>query len=460
MAKLHCCLAGFSAEDALEIEDLAGLLQPQLSTIWAFGPPHADACDLLVCDLDSASGAAAWRDRGLRSTVRAAATSGAAVFGGLILHKPLQAHGPNGLLHLLSEATGRILIPSTNSDPAHPDMAAPDAAASEAAAPIPTSTAPGASPAARPGWLRSLLRAIRGWFGTSAPQTAATEPARTRVPSYPDRPAPEVSQRSADTQAVHTPERRLMGEQVRAAPASVQAGSLAVLPGRRMTSQAVPGMRRGTVVLDGMGCDLLGLLRRSRAASQVIVFRLDGVPAICAAPTNEMCYTLATLKSVFEVPEEALVPAYVTVAQNSYYGRMEVQAGASRHPVSIPGIPLRYLFWVAVLRCGGVDEIASYRDGTFSFSGWPDLANLPHERHHFTWCGLLSHRAMTAAALAKATRHDADEAAIFLAACDELGVLKRKGLPAGLTLSAPAGHGPERAVPVRATMHRLGLARP
>jgi len=61
MAKLHCSLAGFTASDALDIENLARLIRPRLSAEWSFTMTGGDGCDLLLCDIDSVAGAAAWQ---------------------------------------------------------------------------------------------------------------------------------------------------------------------------------------------------------------------------------------------------------------------------------------------------------------------------------------------------------------------------------------------------------------
>ncbi len=199
----------------------------------------------------------------------------------------------------------------------------------------------------------------------------------------------------------------------------------------------------------------------TRAASQVIVVHLRGLPAICAAPTIEMGYSFTTLQAMFDSPAEALVPVHVSVAQNSYYGRNAVQPAHNGLRVSVPGFPLRNLFWVVVIRCGGAEEAARYRHGTFKLQAMPDLPGLPHARQHITWCGLLGRRAMTAAALARATGHDAEEAALFLAACDELGILKCKELPPELlpALTAASSHGFGHAATLRGIRNRLGSHR-
>ena len=213
---------------------------------------------------------------------------------------------------------------------------------------------------------------------------------------------------------------------------------------------------------DAAGSTLLELLRQAKAASQVIVISLRGLPSICAAATIEMCYSFVTLQTLFDSPAEALAPAHVTVSQNSYYGRNAVQPTQNGHIVSVPAFPLQNLFWVAVLRCGGAGEAAPYRNGAFKLLAWPDLAGLPHARHHLTWCGLLGRRPTTAAALSAATGHDADEAAIFLAACDEMGILKQGELAPEPEPASPVESRctSEHVTVFRGILKRLGFQRP
>lgn len=459
MTKLHCCLAGFEAVEASQIEGLAGQAGPHVSAGWSFstmdGTADPGACDLLLCDIGSAPGAAAWRDGALRGRVRAATTDGNRVFGGLVLVRPLQMHGPGGLVHVLNEAARLVM------SPAGQGRAASGPAAGGAVRPAPV----------KPGWLRSVLRAIVAWFfGPPArpPAPRRTEPHVAQAPEAPAsaRPAAYAAEPEPRTYDILLPDAPAPSRAANRglALATLDRAGVAELhrPDDRPAPRASSAAAGKVVTLDAMGCDLLDLLRRARAASQVIVVRLGGLPAICAAPDLEAAYTYASLQAVFDCPAAVLVPSHVTVARNSYHGRMEVQPSQHTRFVSVPSFPLKHLFWVATLRCGGPDEIAGYRDGAFSLLAWPDFASLPHARHHLTWCSLLARRSMTAAALCKATAHDTDEAARFLAACDELGVLKRKELPPGL-LPGPSGlasRASGRGMVSRAVLNRLGTKRP
>ncbi len=69
---------------------------------------------------------------------------------------------------------------------------------------------------------------------------------------------------------------------------------------------------------------------------------------------------------------------------------------------------------------------------------------------------------MTAAALSAATGHDADEAAMFLAACGELGILKQGELAPEPDAAAPvqSRRASEHATVFRSILKRLGLQWP
>ena len=458
MAKLHCCLVGFEAAEASQIQSLAGLVRPHVSADWSFstldGTGGAGACDLLLCDIGSAPGAAAWKDGASRGGVRAAATNGDRVFGGLMLMRPFRLDGPGGLVHVLNEAARAVVNP-----------AGQDRAASGPTAGGPARLAPATS-----GRMRSFFRAVATWLFGSPGRTPAPRPAAPHLAQTPEAPASahpveyaaEPEPYAYDVMLPDTPAPGRAADRGFAVATLAGAGVAELHhPERRLAPQASSAVVGKVVTLDAMGCDLLDLLRRARAASQVIVVRLSGLPAICAAPDIEAAYTYATLQAVFDCPAAALVPAHVTVARNSYHGRMEVQPSQHTRFVSVPSFPLKHLFWVATLRCGGPDEIAGYRDGAFNLLAWPDFTSLPHARHHLTWCGLLARRSMTAAGLSKATAHGVDEAALFLAACDQLGILKRKELPPGL-LPGPSGAAARASgsgmVP-RAVLNRLGVKR-
>ena len=448
MAKLHCALAGFDASDASQIESLAGLIRSHLSAEWSFSTAGMDDCDLLLCDVDTETGAAAWQRSATRGGARAAATVGFLTSGGLTLNKPVQVHGPGGIVHVLNEAAqlGKAL-------------AAPSLPASEP-------MARGASPSAKPGGLRFMLRALPTWL--SLPAASSTASHILHVPLAPASAFPvdhkaEPAQHTHDIPVPHIPAESRAADPGLDMPVP---GPAAVVdlhepeqqPGPS-SSESMPGHGAFPAAA---GSTLLDLLRQAKAASQVIVVSLRGLPSICAAATIEMCYSFATLQTLFDSPAEALAPAHVTVAQNSYYGRNAVQPTQNGHVVSVPAFSLQNLFWVVVLRCGGAGEAARYRNGAFKLLAWPDLASLPHARHHLTWCGLLGRRPMTAAALSAATGHDTNEAAIFLAACDELGILKQGEVAPELEAASPvqSKRASEHATVFRSILKRLGLQRP
>ncbi len=351
MAKLRCALAGFDVSDASQIESLAGLMRSHLSAEWSFSTAGADNCDLLLCDVDTEIGAAAWQRSSTRGGARAAATHGFLTSGGLTLNKPVQVHGPGGIVHVLNEAAqlGKAL-------------AAPILPASEP-------TARGSSPSAKPGGLRSMFRALPTWLSGPAASPAVSH--MLHVPLAPASAFPtdyeaEPAQHAYDVLVPHRP------TESRAADPGLDtqmpgAAAVAELHEReRQPAPSIPDPMAGDAAFpDAVGSTLLELLRQAKAASQVIVVSLRGLPSICAAATIETCYSFATLQTLFDSPVEALAPAHVTVAQNSYYGRNAVQPAQNSTVVSVPGFPLQNLFWVAVLRCGGAGEAAPYRDGAF-----------------------------------------------------------------------------------------------
>ncbi len=448
MVKLHCYLAGFGVPDALQIESLADLVRSHLSAEWSFSTAGADVCDLLLCDVDSVPGAVAWRDSATWSGVRVAATDENTTLDELALVKPLRVYGPGSLVHVLNEAAQLSMTP-----------AGPDLPASGPAVPGT------AQPAPAPGRLRHLLRALPTWLSEPAARTPTpglAQKPEALASTLPVEDGAEPAPRMHDILVPETPARSSAADLGLAEP-TLAAAEMTDLhqPERQPAPQASPVAAGDVVVLDAMGCDLLGLLRRAKTASEVIVVRLSDMPPICAEPAVAMCYTFATLQAVFDSPVAALAPAHVTVARTSQHGRAEVQTTDHGAPVSAPSFPLKDLFWVATLRCGGADEAAGYRDGAFSLLSWPNLASLPHAPHHIIWCSHLARQPMTATALSRITAHDADEAAIFLAACDELGILVRKELPSGLPATSPAvaSRAPEHATVLRSLLNRLGLKR-
>ena len=213
--------------------------------------------------------------------------------------------------------------------------------------------------------------------------------------------------------------------------------------------------------------DLLTALRRFRSLSQVAVIRFGDMPTICVVSATEMFYSLISLQGLYQAPRSSLTPARVSIARNSHHGRTEAQScyqsGSQSYFVTMVGAPLKHLFWVATLRCGDAGEVARYAGASFHFKVWPDLVQLPHEGYHVTWCGILARGPVTLAALARSTGHDLQTAAVFLAACDELGILKCKDpvhQPVGSRLALTGERSAERAGVFRGLMGHLGFNRP
>ena len=186
------------------------------------------------------------------------------------------------------------------------------------------------------------------------------------------------------------------------------------------------------------------------------MIRCAGIPAICVVPAEKIYYTLAPLQSIDEAFAASPTPMRVTTARSAQQGRIEAECGTA------PGAPLQHLFWLASLRCAGAGEVARHEGAAFRLRRWPDLAALPHERHHVPWCGLLARRPLTLAALATATGYEPSVAAAFLAACDELGILERSVATAEADAGARApesGKAHERKTIFRSFLNRLGFGR-
>ena len=215
-----------------------------------------------------------------------------------------------------------------------------------------------------------------------------------------------------------------------------------------------------SLVTEAVEDNLLTALRRFRSLSQVAVIRFDDLPTICVTSATEMFYSLASLQSLYEVPVVRLTPARVTIARNSHQGRTEAQSyyqsGSQSYFVSLPGAPLKHLFWVAILRCGGEEEVDRYEDAFFRVRVSPEFALLPHERHHVTWCNMLARQPVTLSILAKATGHTRSAAAVFLAACDELGILERQDVNSPAMLAIAGDRAAERST-ARKLVQSLGF---
>ncbi|HEY0205315.1 MAG TPA: hypothetical protein VGC15_14320, partial [Acetobacteraceae bacterium] len=251
MAKLHCSLAGFDASDALDIENLARLMRSRLSAEWSFTMMGGDNCDLLLCDIDSVAGAAAWQRSAACGGARAAATLGLLTSGGLRLNKPVQAHGSGGIVHVLNEAAqlGRAL--------AAPGMPAFRAAAHGGARP-------------KFGWLRSVFRFILAWISRQA-----ADPAVSRAMHVPEPPGSAFPDTDEAEPAQHTyhillPPTPAQGRTADSGPDAPSQGGTAIMeldrPKRQQASRTASATTSTIIVPSAAGCNLLDLLRQARAA--------------------------------------------------------------------------------------------------------------------------------------------------------------------------------------------------
>ncbi len=80
--------------------------------------------------------------------------------------------------------------------------------------------------------------------------------------------------------------------------------------------------------------------------------------------------------------------------------------------------------WLACVRTPP-ERLGAHETALFRLKRWPDLGNLPHEPHHMHWCGILTRQRAPLHALAKSGGVPPAQAAAFLDACGELGILER-----------------------------------
>lgn len=459
MATLQCCLVGFDAVSVSTVQGLAHLFSEQLAVEWEFRAGLGTPCHLLVCDVDTPAGEQAWRTHGF-GFARVLATAGGQGGHTLVLRKPFRGYGPDGLIHVLNEGAR---------------MQAERAGPAEPATPAPAAPPPAPAPR-RGGWFRSALRSLPRIF-TGFTHLPDYGPAPVRAAAPAAAPEPVVPPWQPPPEPVDIPRYRPMPAYAEAdadaEPVAMPAGSTALtlrVPEPALVGEVVPHRGRahshpGTdlaLAPEVVEVNLLTALRRFRSLSQVAVIRFEDVPTICVVSETEMFYSLASLQKMYELPPSSLTPARVTIARNSHQGRKEAQSyyqsGSQSYFVSMPATPLKHLFWVATLRCAGTDELAHYGTGAYRFKMWPDLALLPHEPFHVTWCGLLARQAVTVASLAASTGNTPLQAAVFLSACEELGILERSS--SAPTLLIGSEHPSDRNKVFRSFLNRLGFSRP
>lgn len=109
MTTLVCCLVGFDKLGVQIVRNLAILIRPTLTFEWKTRTDRQCESDLLLCDIDGPQGNEAWREALSRGERCAVATAADEPPGGLVIRKPLRAHGPNGLVNLFNQAAAEIV---------------------------------------------------------------------------------------------------------------------------------------------------------------------------------------------------------------------------------------------------------------------------------------------------------------------------------------------------------------
>ena len=202
--------------------------------------------------------------------------------------------------------------------------------------------------------------------------------------------------------------------------------------------------------------DFLALLNRLHWLRSVAIIELEGLAPICVTPVEGLYYARATLAEVNDVLSSRPVPRHVKVAPSlrearTQIGCLDVEPGS-----------LRELFWLGNVRCPNEDQFSRFATGAYRLRRWPDLAQLPHERKHVAWCGLLARRPVTLDALRGLTEAEPGELAAFLAACAALSILEQVEVTAEaeVAIAAPqTAKSRERVSIFRSLLNRLGFRR-
>ncbi len=201
--------------------------------------------------------------------------------------------------------------------------------------------------------------------------------------------------------------------------------------------------------------DLTTVLARLRSIRKAAVLYFDGIEPICVAATENQFYTKASLREIYDTVAKQPVPARTVVAETVSSGIRE--AGCySEQPQD-----LTRLAWIAALRSRAFD-VAQFEGRAYRLVQWPDLVQLPHDPRHMQWCGALTRRALTPAALQDIHGASTQDVAAFLTACGELGILERTKTPVRATAKAEPAKtetSRERAATFRSLLGRLGIGR-
>jgi hypothetical protein len=93
--------------------------------------------------------------------------------------------------------------------------------------------------------------------------------------------------------------------------------------------------------------------------------------------------------------------------------------------------PLEELLWLTGLVAGAGESLGAWNPREpVRLSRWPNFASLPHRQCHLKMAAILTADGALAGALAEACEVAAGDAADFLNACAEIGILEGRAAPA------------------------------
>lgn len=202
--------------------------------------------------------------------------------------------------------------------------------------------------------------------------------------------------------------------------------------------------------------DFLALLNRLYRVRSIGIIYVEGLPPFCVVPADSAYYGRVTLVELGERLRENPVPHAVRLPGTLQAAMQEIDAHG------LPPGQLKELFWLGNLRCQNAEQVARFEQGAYRLRRWPDLTQLPHERQHVNWCGLVARRPVTLQALAGVTGASKEELAAFLAACAALAILEAVEVTAEAQASAPVpqtARSKERVSIFRSLLNRLGFRR-
>ncbi|HYF09414.1 MAG TPA: hypothetical protein VD970_17475, partial [Acetobacteraceae bacterium] len=216
------------------------------------------------------------------------------------------------------------------------------------------------------------------------------------------------------------------------------------------------GLSAGPTVATPERDDFLALLNRLHWLRSIGMVSFEGLPQICVSPGEGLYYTHAALPDIAARLAQNVYPDHVRLAPKL---RQALEQAGCR---DVEPLPLKDLFWVANIRCPNPEQVARFERGAYRLRRWPDLTQLPHQRQHIAWCGLIARRPVTLHAFAAVTEAPVADLAAFLAACAALGILEVVEETAEATnqVQAPqTARSRERTSIFRSLLNRLGFRR-